>query len=163
MRKRPVLLLLLLLPGGCVGHAQPTVKAVAKPALEFRWAEEQPGEGLTEARVRGRDWSVYLHPEVLLTEADVEEAEARPEGEGAPAVLLRFTPSGGDKMAEATKANKGRLLAVLVDGEVVSAPRVQSRIKREAMVSGKFTPQEVEEIAARIRGEKRAPDPKPAP
>jgi len=64
-------------------------------------------------------------------------------------LLFSFSESGAEKWAAMTRLNKGRDIAILFDGKVISAPRVQEEIKDgKCAISGKFTESEINELKA---------------
>lgn len=75
--------------------------------------------------------------------------------EGAPAqayVSLEFTEDGKKAFAEATRNNIGKTISIMLDDAVISAPTVNSAIEDgSAMITGNFTPESAEELAALIR------------
>ncbi len=48
--------------------------------------------------------------------------------DNAPSVSLRFTGPGGKRFGDVTGANVGKLMAIVLDDEVVSAPRINQKI-----------------------------------
>ena len=113
----------------------------------MRLAEEQPAAGLREARVSGSDRVIYLHEEVVVTNADIERCTlvADPDGPRFN-VGVRFNAAGAEKMRKATEAHFGKPMAVLIDGEVVMAPVVRSAITSSAVISGNYSRAEAERI-----------------
>lgn len=75
--------------------------------------------------------------------------------EGTPAqayVALEFTEDGKKAFAEATRNNIGKTISIMLDDSVISAPTVNSAIEDgSAMITGNFTPESAEELAALIR------------
>jgi preprotein translocase subunit SecD len=72
--------------------------------------------------------------------------------EGLPAVGFRFNAVGTRKFAEITKNNIGKILAIVLDGKVVTAPRINSIINQgSGVISGSFTTQEANEVALLLR------------
>jgi len=64
-------------------------------------------------------------------------------------LLFSFSESGAEKWASMTRLNKGRDIAILFNGKVISAPRVQEEIKDgKCAISGKFTESEINELKA---------------
>ena len=116
--------------------------------FEVRLAEEQPAAGLTAVRV-APNRTVYLHPEVVVTNADIAFSNVIPGN--APAqqfwIDVRLNAAGADKMRRATMNHLGRPVAILIDGEVVSVPTVKSPIGAAAVISGDFTRADAERIA----------------
>lgn len=69
-----------------------------------------------------------------------------------PYVALKFNDEGKQLFAEATAANIGKPIYIVMDGEVISAPMVQSAITTgEASITGSFTGESAEELASLIR------------
>ena len=68
----------------------------------------------------------------LLTGSDVKGAQAYTDTSSSSSssfgVQLTFTDEGSTKFAEATKANLNKIIYIVYDGEVKSAPTVQSEI-----------------------------------
>jgi len=71
---------------------------------------------------------------------------------GAPYVGMSFDDIGKDEFAEITRNNVGRRLAIVLDGKVQSAPRINEEIPSgEAQITGSFTPEEATELALVLR------------
>ena len=134
---------------------KPAGKLTPKVAVEFRIAEEQPAPGLAEMVVRGGNRKVYVHGEALLTNADIESASLAPAagGAGAPQIEIVFTKAGEAKFTSATARSVGRPLAILIDGEVISAPVVRETVYgHRAVISGAFSREEAQRIADGLAG-----------
>lgn len=72
--------------------------------------------------------------------------------EGEPAVAFRFNAIGAKKFAEITKENIGRFFAIVLDGKVVTAPRINTVINQgSGVISGSFTVDEANEVALLLR------------
>ena len=68
---------------------------------------------------------------------------------GSSAISLEFKPEGKEVFGKLTEAHVGEQLAIVLDGEVKSAPRINQAIYGgNAEISGNFTPQEAEELAS---------------
>ncbi len=71
---------------------------------------------------------------------------------GQPIVAMKLKGEGVKKFAELTRQNVGRLLAIVLDGRVYSAPRINEPIPSgEAIISGRFTPDEAKDLAIVLR------------
>ena len=57
---------------------------------------------------------------------------------------------GGNKFFKVTGKNLDRPLCILLDGIAVSAPTIQSRIRRQGNITGSFTQTEVEDIVNKL-------------
>ncbi len=72
--------------------------------------------------------------------------------DGQPIVSFRFDTAGGRRFGELTSENVGRRLAIVLDREVVSAPRIQTAIVGgSGIITGRFTVQEVNDLALVLR------------
>lgn len=148
---RTVLLLISCL--ACVAQAA-TDKPADKPSakVEFRRAETKPADGLTEATVAGSGDKVYLHKTVEVTTEDIAEARPVMDGGGNPAVEVVFTAEGGKKMLKLTEQHRDKPLAILVNGKVISAPIIKAKFGARAIITGKFSEEEVARLVKIING-----------
>ena len=95
--------------------------------------------------------------QVLLTGDMVATAEKQvgqvDEYSGSmPYVALEFNEEGAKLFAEATAANIGQVIHIVMDDEVISSPVVQTAITDgHAMITGQFDGEEAEELASLIR------------
>ena len=127
-----------------------TVQAAVR--FEVRLAEDQPAAGLRAVKVTGADRTIYLHEEIVITNADIESSAIVPgKGPSQFGVGVRLTAEGARKMREATANHAGRPLAILIDGEVVMAPTLRSAVSDSALISGDFSQAEAERIVNGIR------------
>jgi hypothetical protein len=131
-------------------QAEPLDKSAVK--VEFRLAEANPGEGLIEATVVGGSRTVFLHREPFLTNQDIAEARVVLNERDEPSVEVRFVLAAQQKIRDATEAHRGKPLAILVDGRVVTAPIVEWRFGESAWIQGSFTRQEATRIATGLSG-----------
>ncbi len=68
-----------------------------------------------------------------------------------PLVAIVFTDEGGQLFEEITRDNVGQQLAIFLDGEIISAPRINEAISGgRAIISGGFTPEEARELAQNL-------------
>jgi protein-export membrane protein SecD len=101
------------------------------------------------------DIGVELTPEWKNTELTGKQLEkARVEldpNSGIPQVSLEFDSEGSDLFAEITKRNSGKLVAIFLDGQPISIPRVNEPIlSGQAVISGGFTINEAKLLAQRL-------------
>lgn len=72
--------------------------------------------------------------------------------DGQPVVSFRFDAVGGKRFGDATARNVGRLLAIALDGKVISAPRIQGAIPGgTGIITGNFTFQSASDLALLLR------------
>lgn len=115
--------------------------------LERRSAEEK--DVLTGRDERG---SLYLLGKMYVGGGDLVDARVTYDELQHPAVSLRFSKDGATAFEEATGANIGRQIAIVLDGSIISAPVVRSRISGgEAQITGSFTAEEAARLAVMLR------------
>lgn len=94
---------------------------------------------------------------VVLEGTDVADARAgsttdQLTGNKKYVVELTLTDEGTTKFAVATGANVGKQIAIVYDGEIISAPTVQQQITGgTAQITGDFTYEEADQLASTIR------------
>ncbi|MGA2028954.1 MAG: protein translocase subunit SecD, partial [Verrucomicrobiota bacterium] len=77
---------------------------------------------------------------------------------GEPQISFTLTDDGAKKFAEVTRNNVGHRLAIILDGELYSAPNIQSPIETgNGQITGQFTPQEAQNLASVLQNPLRAP------
>lgn len=68
-----------------------------------------------------------------------------------PIVSIEFNTEGGELFEEITRTNVGEQLAIFLDGEIVSAPRINEAISGgSAIISGDFTPEEARDLVRNL-------------
>ncbi len=71
---------------------------------------------------------------------------------GRPAVNFRFNPTGARAFGDYTAENIGSPFAIVLDGEVISAPRIQSHIPGgSGIITGQFTLEDTTQLAILLR------------
>ncbi len=72
--------------------------------------------------------------------------------DGQPVVSFTFNALGGKKFGKVTAANVNRSLAIVLDGEVISAPNIQGPILGgSGIITGRFSVQEANDLALLLR------------
>ncbi len=88
----------------------------------------------------------------VVTGEDLVDAEPAFDQNGRPAVAFRFDPSGARKFGDYTQENIGNPFAIVLDGEVISAPVIQSHIPSGVgIITGRFTVEETTKMAVLLR------------
>ncbi len=83
---------------------------------------------------------------------ELTDAQPAFDQNGQPAVNFRLNPSGGRKFGKYTADNVGNLFAIVLDNEVLSAPRIQSHISGgSGIITGNFTVESSTELAILLR------------
>jgi len=96
--------------------------------------------------------SYYLVRRVAaVTGRDIRTARSSLDENNQPAVSFTFGTEGGRKFGNVTGENIGRQLAIILDGRVQSAPRIDSRITTDGRITGSFTADETADLALKLR------------
>lgn len=132
--------LIVELPG--VTNLEDAISAIGEtPTLDFRLQSvgSETG-GYISTGLTGR----------YLASAQLEFSGGQGLG-GAPVILLTFTDEGAERFKELTEANVGRVLAIFLDGALLSDPVIQETIPSgKATITGSFTPEEAREIVRNL-------------
>ncbi len=152
------------------GVAEPTIGKTAH--LEFRLLDDrtsvedalagrlpETSEVLYQRRIDKETKAERKIPYVaqkrtLLTGAELNRAEvqADPNAPGNWQVAIEFNAVGTRIFGEVTEQNVGKLLAIILDGNVYSAPRINERIPGgRAVITGQFTVEEARDLAIVLR------------
>lgn len=71
---------------------------------------------------------------------------------GAPCVSMKMNTEGARKWAQMTKANVGKAIAIVLDGVVYSAPRVNGEIAGgSSQITGNFTIEDTKDLANTLK------------
>jgi preprotein translocase subunit SecD len=127
--------------------------AQAAVRFEVRLAEDQPAPGLRAARVGSSNRTVYIHPEIVVTNDDIDRSSVI--AGNTPAhfwIDVRLNAGGAEKMRQATANHLGKPVAILINGDVVTAPTLKSPIGAAAVISGDYTQADAQRIAGGMRG-----------
>jgi preprotein translocase subunit SecD len=100
--------------------------------------------------VTGQVW-YGLESRRVITGRDLKDARPSLGEFNEPVVQFSLTPDGARLFGDATGANVGRHLAIVLDGRVQSAPRINSRISDSGVIEGGFSQKEVEDLSTVLR------------
>jgi SecD/SecF fusion protein len=159
--------ILVQLPG--VTDRQRAKEIIGKTAhLEFRLVSDDPellktaldGEDVEGYELKymenaeGKEEALLVEKEAVLTGDTLVDAktEFSQQGFGLPYVSLEFNDKGARIFANVTGNNTGKRLAVVLDGEVNTAPVIRERIPSgRAQITGNFSLQEAKDISLVLR------------
>ncbi len=162
--------ILVQLPGvSDVARAKALIRSTS--LLELKLVEEGPAasrEALLQARngVVPPDMEIATQPSgvdgsaepfyylvrrvATVTGRDLRNARPSLDEYNQPAVSFTLNREGARKMGDATGANIGRGLAIILDGQVRSAPTIQGRITDSGQITG-VAQQEAEDLQITLR------------
>jgi len=94
-----------------------------------------------------------IEKRVVVSGGDLVDAQpAFDSRTNEPVVTMRFNSSGARRWAQATTENVGRLFAIILDNEVISAPVIREPILGgSSQISGSFTVQSANDLAILLR------------
>ena len=94
-----------------------------------------------------------IKKEVIVRGQDLRDAQAIPDQFNSKNFQINFSlkPAGAERFGEWSGANVGQLLAIVLNNEVRSAPRIQSRIDDRGQITGSFTQQEADDLSLTLR------------
>jgi len=125
---------IIQIPG--VANPEDAKKMIGKiPILEFKILNEDGFFGETE--LTGR----YLEDASLAFNSVSSE----------PIVSLNFTEDGIKIFGDLTKENIGNTMAIFLDGQIISSPRINAAIYSNAIIEGGFTIDEAKELANNLK------------
>ncbi len=125
---------------------QPVISRSGNPAVDPGYGNEVLPD-LTDA-----DQFYVLEAAPVVTGEDLVDAQPSFDQNGRPAVNFRFNPSGGRRFGDYTADNIGSPFAIVLDGEVISAPTIQSHISGgSGIITGNFSVEESTNLAVLLR------------
>ncbi|MBI5143432.1 MAG: DUF2059 domain-containing protein [Nitrospirae bacterium] len=121
-------------------------------SVSFRLVEEAGSPGFEKAVDPKTGGVIFLGAEAVIDNDAVKEARVTADSVWKePVVEITLNEMAKLKFSDFTAENAGRRLAILVDGKVVNTPMIRERIASgTCIISGSFTQQEAERIAAGI-------------
>jgi preprotein translocase subunit SecD len=154
--------ILVQLPG--VDDPERIKRLLGKTAsLNFRMVDEStpvedalrgrvpPGSELLYEQDDGRRVPLVVRKRVAVSGENLVDAQPTFQ-QGQPVVSIRFDSSGGRKFGKLTTENVGKRFAIVLDGEVISAPVIREPIPGgSGVISGRFTVQTANDLALLLR------------
>jgi preprotein translocase subunit SecD len=128
-----------------------TQQPVSVSPVEFYIAQTEAGDNLTKITLP--DGALYIQQQPVLTRADLTESAALVDKKGQNFVGLRFSPEGARKLTDISTRNVGKILALVVERQLVAAPRISEPLNRGVLAFAVPTAQDANELALRIRGQ----------
>ena len=128
-------------------------KQILPSDLKLLWSAK-PEEGLNKKNVYGlyalkittSDGRAPLEGDVVTTAKDDFDEHGRPR------VSMTMNSEGAREWAALTKANVGKAIAIVLDGVVYSAPRVDGEISGgQSSISGNFTIEDTKDLANTLK------------
>ena len=156
---------LVQVPG--LGDPEALLRILGKTAkLEFRLVDVSnsaqdavqqgrvpPDDDLLYETRGGQKSPVLVQKQVMVSGADLTDAQPGfDQRSGEPIVTFRFNTAGARRFAQVSQENVGRPFAIVLDGEVISAPVIREAILGgSGQISGSFTVESANELAILLR------------
>jgi len=157
--------ILVQVPG--LGDPEALLRILGKTAkLEFRLVDVSnsaqdavqrgrvpPDDDLLYETRGGQKSPVLVQKQVMVSGADLTDAQPGfDQRTGEPIVTFRFNTAGARRFAQVSQENVGRPFAIVLDGEVISAPVIREAILGgSGQISGSFTVESANELAILLR------------
>ncbi len=121
--------------------------------VEWHWDAEPAGDASTGGPIR---YLYLLNSRAELTGEVLEDARPQPDATSNIAgnfmVQFELDRNGRRLFSRTTGENVGKLMAIVLDGRVKSAPEIHEKIRGgSASISGQFTAQEAADLAVVLR------------
>ncbi len=129
------------------------------PYLEFRTQSDELPEGAMQKAVVDENGmaTVSVDPDAMFIPSDLTGKYLKRASilfnptTGKPEISLEFNDEGAVLFEKITSENVGKVVAIYLDGSVISAPVVQGAITGgKAQITGDFTPNEAKELVGRL-------------
>jgi len=129
-----------------------------RPSLLAGYAGLPPSDGevMTGNRtgyageVVGRSYYV-VKKSSIITGRDLRSARRSQDEYGMPNVQFDLVPSAADKFGNYTSSHIGTPMAIVLDGNVMSAPTIRAKITDSGVIEGNYSVEEAEDLALILR------------
>ncbi len=118
--------------------------------LDTGAGESSPGDEKLPMR-ENPGQSIVIKKHAVLTGDMLVDSQPTFE-QGSPVVSFRFNSAGTQRFCEVTKENTGKPFAIVLDTEVISAPRINEPIcGGSGIISGSFTVKDAHDLSLLLR------------
>jgi SecD/SecF fusion protein len=170
--------ILIQLPGLSEADKESASANIRKKAfLEFRLVKEDSQEIIDNNEPVPPGYEMLKHveppqngkqspPEIVIVKkkaelglsGDIVKSAQMGRGNlGEPIIEFTLTDAAGRRFGDVTRNNIGRRLAIVLDGQLYSAPNINSEIDNRGEITGHFTQEEAQKLAAVLQNPLRAP------
>ena len=115
------------------------LSAFGRPPQGYQFMLEKDKEGFYQPN--------YISRKSELTGKDLVSAHVDRDEMGRIVVSFKLNSQGGKTMRKISGRNIGRQLAIILDGELISAPVLQSEIGTNGQITGNFTQAEAKRLS----------------
>jgi preprotein translocase subunit SecD len=128
--------------------------APSKELLEAKLGKPVPDdqEIVLNTNRKGEEGEALLVPRKAVLKGDMlEDARMEFDRRNRPLITFQWNAEGAKVFRDFTGANIGHRLAAIIDGKVITAPVIQSKIGRRGEITGDFTRDEANNTAIQLR------------
>lgn len=86
-----------------------------------------------------------------VTGIDLKNARRGQDQFGAPVVEFTLTADAGKRFEKLTRENQGQILAILLDGKIISVPRINATIRDQGIIEGGFSLEQAQVLVLQLR------------
>src|SRR5208282_1712892 len=104
----------------------------------------------TDEQSKNEIWYV-LNRIAAVTGRDLSGADPSHDQAGRPSVDFTLNRDGAERFGRVTGANINKLLAIVLDNRVFTAPVIHGQITDRGEITGSFTPQQAQDLALVLR------------
>jgi preprotein translocase subunit SecD len=147
-----------LISGCLIAVAAVAADSSTSQVFQMRLVSDKPSSE-TEQMTLVQTWHgkeqkevLFVQKAVLLDQTDLKSATVSTNAQiGSPQIDISFTDKGAKHFAKVTRQNIGKRLAIIIGGQIYSAPNIQAEITGgEGQITGSFSEQEARDLAAKI-------------
>lgn len=105
----------------------------------------------TEAAPRRIAEWIAVEKTSIVTGSDLQDARPAPDQWGQTVVSFTLRVNAADRFARFTRANINRIMPIVLDQKIKSAPVIRAEISTHGQIEGNFTPIEADDLSLVLR------------
>lgn len=114
--------------------------------IQFKLVSDIKNENNKEYIMKGNNEKLLLNNEVLLNLKDIENVKIKKNWIGFYCIEIQFNKNGTKKFEEITKNNIHKKLGIIVDNELLTAPKIMEKIENGKASFGSYSIEEAKII-----------------
>ena len=112
---------------------------------------------MKESGEQGKATALLIKKKPELTGNAIKSAIVGHDAVGAAEIEFTLTGDGADIFSKVTSENIGHRLAIVLDGQLISAPNIQSEIGANGVITGHFTQEEAQSLSSALNNPLQVP------
>ena len=123
-----------------------------KPGFELMQEKQKGQNGVTTSA------PVWVKKKAEMTGEYLTRAQvSRHPLTNEPEILFEFNDKGAELFGKITQENLQKRLAIVLDGDLISAPTIQSQIRSRGQITGSYTLEEARQLASALENPLKTP------